>query len=90
MFILLIYFVDLPFTLQVYHNHCYTCADCHQKLDSSKLTEKDNEIYCKGTCSTIFLVIINNIIIMLPQSTQGMREDAFAFAIEQKRISNYN
>lgn len=30
-----------------YHDKCFTCLMCNKKLDSTKLTEKDGEIFCK-------------------------------------------
>ncbi|KAL9545712.1 hypothetical protein MBANPS3_007018 [Mucor bainieri] len=32
-----------------WHNSCLTCRECNKRLDSTTLTEKDNEAYCK-TC----------------------------------------
>ncbi|KAG2211149.1 hypothetical protein INT47_006268 [Mucor saturninus] len=34
-----------------WHNYCLTCKECNKRLDSTTLTEKDNEAYCR-TCYT--------------------------------------
>jgi len=31
-----------------WHKGCFNCATCHKGLDSTTLTEKDGEIYCKS------------------------------------------
>jgi hypothetical protein len=35
--------------VQVYHVACFNCVMCKKKLDAN-LTEKDGDIYCKGSC----------------------------------------
>ncbi|EIE80774.1 hypothetical protein RO3G_05479 [Rhizopus delemar RA 99-880] len=30
-----------------WHNYCLTCKECNKRLDSTTLTEKENEAYCK-------------------------------------------
>ncbi|GAA5805943.1 hypothetical protein EDC94DRAFT_582028 [Helicostylum pulchrum] len=32
-----------------WHNYCLTCKECNKRLDSTTLTEKENEAYCR-TC----------------------------------------
>ncbi|KAI8647524.1 hypothetical protein BD408DRAFT_473327 [Parasitella parasitica] len=34
-----------------WHNYCLTCKECNKRLDSTTLTEKDNEAYCRIRCS---------------------------------------
>ncbi|KAI8052766.1 hypothetical protein BDF21DRAFT_431914 [Thamnidium elegans] len=34
-----------------WHNYCLTCKECNKRLDSTTLTEKENEAYCR-TCYT--------------------------------------
>uniref|UniRef100_A0A0E9US04 LIM zinc-binding domain-containing protein n=1 Tax=Anguilla anguilla TaxID=7936 RepID=A0A0E9US04_ANGAN len=31
-----------------WHQNCFNCANCGKRLESTTLTEKDGEIYCKG------------------------------------------
>ena len=33
---------------QSFHALCFTCGVCNKKLDSTTLTEKDGEVFCKG------------------------------------------
>lgn len=33
---------------QPWHKNCFRCAKCGKSLESTTLTEKEGEIYCKG------------------------------------------
>ncbi|KAI8905036.1 hypothetical protein EDD86DRAFT_194143 [Gorgonomyces haynaldii] len=38
----------------VYHKQCFNCKTCSKKLDSTNLTDKDGEIYCKTCYGRLF------------------------------------
>lgn len=46
--------VDPYVCVQVYHVACFNCVMCKKKLDAN-LTEKDGDIYCKGSPSTVIV-----------------------------------
>lgn len=31
-----------------WHKACFACKDCNKKLESTTVTDKDGELYCKG------------------------------------------
>ena len=33
--------------LKIYHKRCFSCRECNRALNSSNLTDKDGEAYCK-------------------------------------------
>jgi len=37
-----------------YHQQCLTCKDCNKRLDSTTMTERDSELYCKSCYSRKF------------------------------------
>jgi cysteine/glycine-rich protein len=37
-----------------WHKTCFNCCNCHKSLDSTTLTDKDNEIYCKACYGKLF------------------------------------
>lgn len=43
-----VYLNYLFFPPQPWHKNCFRCAKCGKSLESTTLTEKEGEIYCKG------------------------------------------
>jgi cysteine and glycine-rich protein len=39
---------------KAWHKMCVKCKQCNKSLDSTNLTDKDNEIYCKGCYAKLF------------------------------------
>jgi len=54
-YLLQVYDVLCFIVLQMYHVLCFTCLLCNKKLDSGLLTEKDGDIFCKGTSCPVKL-----------------------------------
>ncbi|KAJ3212113.1 hypothetical protein HK099_007801 [Clydaea vesicula] len=37
-----------------YHKSCMSCKECRKKLDSTTMTERENEVYCKSCYGKLF------------------------------------
>lgn len=48
--------LSFPFLPQPWHKNCFRCAKCGKSLESTTLTEKEGEIYCKGEKETKMIV----------------------------------
>lgn len=52
--------------IKVWHKStCFNCKECHKRLESSNLCEKDKEIYCKCKLIKIVCKVYFNITLLL-------------------------
>ena len=47
--------------LQVYHKACFKCSMCNKSLDSTLVTQHEDNIYCKGLPVIIIITIRHSI-----------------------------